>query len=204
MRDTTPNQKWVGKEAKRIKKRDGRGGMAAEGCQCVASMCGGRELAAWCIVDNFTLLGHDVECHDPETARTASKIADEPDLIYFNNTIEPRIKTKSIINGIFLYHLQEGGVVPSGQHRCSWQMSFGGNFSQPVPIAAHLAIEQIVPYQWMHSDWLGLAKKAAKTDSSGKFFVPWWEQQRMICGCVVAIIQYTRCRVHRTDNTQTQ
>jgi hypothetical protein len=26
----------------------------------------------------------------------------------------------------------------------------------------------------------------------------------MICGCVVAIIQYTRCRVHRTDNTQTQ
>ena len=83
-----------------MEKRDERGGMAAEGCQCTASMYGGRELAVWHIVDDCTTLGHGAQRHDPKTATAASKIADKPDLIYFNNTIELHIKIMSIVNGI--------------------------------------------------------------------------------------------------------
>jgi hypothetical protein len=51
-------------------------------------------------VDDHTLLSHDTERHDPNTAMTASKIAGEPDLIWFNNNIEPCVKIMSIINKI--------------------------------------------------------------------------------------------------------
>jgi hypothetical protein len=46
-------------------------------------------------------------------------------------------------------------------------MSFGGHFDQPVSIAMHWLIGQVVPY-WriMHGNWHGLAENAAKTDSS--------------------------------------
>jgi hypothetical protein len=48
------------------------------------------------------LLGHDAEHHDPNTAMTASKIAGKPDLVYFNNNIEPLAKITSIINELIL------------------------------------------------------------------------------------------------------
>ena len=83
-----------------MEKRDECGGVAAEGCQCTTFMCGGRELVSWRIIDDHTSLGHDAEPHDPKMAMTASKIADELDLTYFNNTIELRIKIMSIVNGI--------------------------------------------------------------------------------------------------------
>jgi hypothetical protein len=46
------------------------------------------------------------------------------------------------------------------------QMSFGGHFNQPVPIAMHWAMGPVVPYQQMRGNWHGLAKNAAKTDLS--------------------------------------
>jgi hypothetical protein len=46
------------------------------------------------------------------------------------------------------------------------QMSFGGHFGQPVPIAMHWLIGQDVPYRRMRGNLHGLAKNAAKTDSS--------------------------------------
>ena len=45
-------------------------------------------------------------------------------------------------------------------------MSFGGHFGQPMPIATHRLIGQVLPYQRMHGDWHGLAEKAVKTDLS--------------------------------------
>ncbi len=39
-------------------------------------------------IDDCTLLGHDAEHHDPNTATTSLKIVDEPDVIYFNNTVQ--------------------------------------------------------------------------------------------------------------------
>ncbi len=44
------------------------------------------------ILEDRTLLGHDAECHDPNTAMMASKIAGKPDLIYFDNNLEERSK----------------------------------------------------------------------------------------------------------------
>ncbi len=100
--DSTINQKWVGAEEKRVEKRDEHGGVA-EGCQCTKSACGRREGAMYRIVNNHTLLGHDAERHVPNMVMTASKIAGEPDLIYFNNIIEPLVKKMCIINEIIFY-----------------------------------------------------------------------------------------------------
>jgi hypothetical protein len=77
---TTTNQNWAGVGEARMEKRDKRGGVA-EGCQCATSACARRERATYCIINNCMLLGHDAECHDPNTAMTASKIAGNPDLI---------------------------------------------------------------------------------------------------------------------------
>jgi hypothetical protein len=96
-----------------VEKRDKCGGVA-EGCQCTMSVCGRREGAMYRTVDDCTLLGHDAEHHDPNTAATASKIAGKLDLIYFNNNIEPRPKMINIINEIILYFVQEREVAPSG------------------------------------------------------------------------------------------
>jgi hypothetical protein len=63
-----------------VEKRDECGGMA-EGCQCTMSACVRREGGTYHIVEDRTLLGHDAECHVPNTAMTASKIAGMPDLI---------------------------------------------------------------------------------------------------------------------------
>jgi hypothetical protein len=49
------------------------------------------------IVNDHTLLGHEAERHDPNTAMTASKIAGKLELIYFNDNIEPRSKITNII-----------------------------------------------------------------------------------------------------------
>jgi hypothetical protein len=79
--DSTTNQKRAGVEEKRVEKRDKHGGVA-EGCQCATSACGRREGAKYRIVDDCTLLSHDVERHVPNMAMTASKIAGKLDLIY--------------------------------------------------------------------------------------------------------------------------
>ena len=106
---TTTNQKWAGAVEERVEKRDEHGGVA-EGCQCTKSACGRREGAMYRIVDNPTLLGHDAECHDPNTAMMASKIAGDPDLIYFNNNIQPRSKIMNIFNEIiFIFCIRERG-----------------------------------------------------------------------------------------------
>ncbi len=97
-----------------MKRRDERGGVA-EGCQCATSACRRRVGATYHIVNDRTMLGHDAEHHDPNTAMTASKIAGEPDLIYFNNKIEPRAKITRIINEIiFCIIYKREGVAPGG------------------------------------------------------------------------------------------
>ncbi len=78
--DSTTNQKWAGVEEKRVEKRDKRGG-SGRGMPmhhvCVWKVRGGNVLHC----RDCTLLGHDAERHDPNTAMTASKIAGKPDLI---------------------------------------------------------------------------------------------------------------------------
>ncbi len=62
-----------------------------------------REGAMYRIVNDCTLLGHDAERLIPNKAMTVSKIAGEPDLMYFNNFIEPLVEIMSIINDINFY-----------------------------------------------------------------------------------------------------
>ena len=105
----------------------------------------------------------------PQYCDTASKLVGEPYLVYFNNRVESRVKIMSIMNEIiFILSTRERGWHPVASNHCSWRMSFGGHFCQPVPIATHRPIGQAVPYWWMCSDWHGLAKNTAKTNSS------WW------------------------------
>jgi hypothetical protein len=66
----------------------------------------------------------------------------------------------------FLYFVQEREAAPSSFTLLLVQMSFGGHFNQPVPIAMHWPIGQVVPYQQMHGNWHELAKNAIKTNSS--------------------------------------
>ncbi len=71
------------------------------------------------IVNNCTLLGHDAECHDPNMAMTASIIAGEPELIYFNDNIELRVKIISIINEINFYIMyKRESWCPAALHCC--------------------------------------------------------------------------------------
>jgi hypothetical protein len=65
----------------------------------------------------------------------------------------------------FSYFIQEREAAPSGLALLLVEMSFGGRFDQPVPIAMYWPIGQVVPYQRMHGNRHGLAKNAAKTDS---------------------------------------
>jgi hypothetical protein len=53
---------------------------------------------------------------------------------------------------IILYFVHEREAVPSGLALLRVQMSFGGHFGQPMPIATHCLIGQVIPYQWMHSN----------------------------------------------------
>jgi hypothetical protein len=89
-----------GHGGERGEKRD-KCGAVAEGCQCATSAGGRREGATYHIVNNCTLLGHDAKRNDQNMAMMASKIAGKPDLIYFNNDIEPHAKITSIIKEIF-------------------------------------------------------------------------------------------------------
>ncbi len=58
----------------------------------------------------------------------------------------------------FLFYLQERGGGASGLALLLIVMSFGSHFDQPVPIVTHRPIGQVVPYQWMHGGWYGLAE----------------------------------------------
>ncbi len=148
-----------------MEKRDKRGGVA-EGFQCTMSVCGRLEGATYSIVDNHMLLGHDAEPHDPNMAMTASKIAGEPDLIYFNNNIEPCSKITNIIHEVIFYFVQEREAAPSCLALLLMRISFGSHFNQPVSIAMDWLIGQVVQYQRMRGSWHGLAKNAAKTNLS--------------------------------------
>ena len=54
----------------------------------------------------------------------------------------------SIINEInFNIIYKREGVAPGGLALLLVEMSFGGHFGQPVPIAAHWPIGQFVPYR---------------------------------------------------------
>ncbi len=80
-------------------------------------------------------------------------------------------------------------MAPSSLALLLMRMFFGGHFGQPVPIAMHGPIGQVVPYQQMLGNWHGLAKNAAKTDSS------WWGCYAMVravaaCFVVVAWLSY--------------
>ena len=109
------------------------------------------------------MLGHDDERHDPNTATTPSKIADELDIIYFNNTLHSRVKITSISNEInFNINYKRGGVAPGGLALLLVVMSFGGHFGQPVPIPTHPPIGQVVPYRPICGNWHRFAKKATK------------------------------------------
>jgi hypothetical protein len=73
----------------------------------------------------------------------------------------------SIINEInFNIIYKREGVAPGSLVLLLLAMSFGGHFGQPVPIPTHWLIGQFMPYQRMHGNWHGLAKKAAKTNLS--------------------------------------
>jgi hypothetical protein len=117
--DSSTNQKWTGMEEKRVEKKDKRGGVA-EGCQCATSACGMREGAMYYIVDDRTLLGHEAKCHVPNTAMTASKIAGKPDLIYFNNIVEPLVKIMSIIHETNFYIIYERERRRPAALHCYW------------------------------------------------------------------------------------
>ncbi len=76
---------------------------------------GGRELAGAAhrqqLIGNF---GHGAQYFCRNTTMTASKTADELDLIYFNNIIEPRFKIMSIINKIiYILSTRERGGPPA-------------------------------------------------------------------------------------------
>ena len=86
-------------------------------------------------------LGHDAERHDPNMATAPPKIADEPDIIYFNIIVYSRVKITSIINEInFIIICKREGVAPGGLALLLVAMSFGGHFCQPVPINTHRPI----------------------------------------------------------------
>jgi hypothetical protein len=73
----------------------------------------------------------------------------------------------SIINEMnFNIIYKREGVAPGGLALLLLTMSFGGHFSQPVPIAVHQPIGQFVPNWQMRGNWHGLAEKAAKTNLS--------------------------------------
>ncbi len=150
--DSTTNQKWVGAEEKRVEKRGKRGGVA-EGCQCSTSACGRREGAMYRIVDNPTLLGHDAECHVPNTAMTASKIAGKLDPIYFYNIIELLVKIMSIINEIIF--------VLSTRKRGGAQQPHIAARAKSCPINGCVAIS------------MGLQKMLPKPNCHGEVVVPW-------------------------------
>ena len=119
------------------------------------------------IIDNHMLLDHNAERHDTNTATTASKIADEPNCVYFINIVAPGVKITSIINEIhFIIIYKREGVAPGSLKLLLAVMSFGGHFGQPVSIATYRPIGQVVPYWRMCGNWHGLVKKAAKTNSS--------------------------------------
>jgi hypothetical protein len=72
------------------------------------------------IVNNCTLLGHDAEHHVPNTDMMASKIAGKPDLIYFNNIIEPLVKIMGIVIEIIFYIIyKRERQRPAASHYCS-------------------------------------------------------------------------------------
>jgi hypothetical protein len=68
-------------QGRRVWRRGTNVGEWQRDAKCTTSACGRWEGATYRIVDNCTLLGHDAERHDPNTAMMASKIAGKLDLI---------------------------------------------------------------------------------------------------------------------------
>ncbi len=104
----------------------------------------------------------------------------------------------------FLYFVQDREVAPSGLTLLLLWMSFGGHFDQPVSIAMHWPIGQVVPYQRMCGNRHGLAENAAQTESS------WWGCCAMVrvavaCFVVVAWLWYDKqvVTLQRPNNSPT-
>jgi hypothetical protein len=156
------------------------------------------------IVNNRTLLGHDAECHVPNTAMTASKIAGKLDLIYFNNIIELLIKIIGII-------IEINFILPTRER---------GGAQQPC-IAAPVN-DFSWPFWPTRANHHALTNRAGCALSTDAWLLAWVCQKcrqyqlvmvrllchgesgsSMFCGCGVAIIQYTSCKVQRPNNTPT-
>ena len=91
-------------------------------------------------------------------------------------------------------------MVPSNLHCCLLGISFGGHFGQPVPIAMHRLIGQVVPYQQMCGDWHELAKKAAKTKLSWQVCCA-MVRAALACFVVVLWVSYNTQDVEYTGLT---
>ena len=100
-------------------------------------------MAAWHIIKDHMLLGHDAERYDPNTTMTASKQAGEPDLICFNDIIEAHVKIMSIFIKINFYIIyKREGAAPGGLALLLVAMSFGRHFGQPMLGAVLIKIQE--------------------------------------------------------------
>ncbi len=155
------------------------------------------------IVNDCTLLGHDAEHHDPNTAMTASKIAGEPDLMQFNNNIEPRVKTMSIINEIkFIFYKRERRR-PAALHCCLCKCLLAPFWPT---CANHHALAnragRALSMDAWQSAWVG-QKCCQNRLAMVRLLCHGESGSGMFCGCGMAIIQYTSCKVQRPNNTPT-
>ena len=137
-------------------------------------------MAAQHIVDGCALLSLDAERHDLNTTMMVSKQAGKPDPIYFNNIIEAQVKIMSIIIKKIVHYLQVRGGGTRWSCIAACGNVFWWPFGQPMPIATHPPIGKVMSYQPMCGNWHRLAKKAAKINSPGKVFLPWWERHRRV------------------------
>ena len=82
---------------------------------------------------------------------------------------------------------------PGGLALLHVAMSFSGHFGQPVPIATHWLIEQVVPYRLMRGDWHGLAEMAITTNLSWRVRCA---QVKAAAACFVVVLCGYR-RIHK-------
>jgi hypothetical protein len=93
----------------------------------------------------------------------------------------------------FLLSTREG-VAPGGHTSLLVTMLFGGHFGQPMLIAMHQPIGQVMPYQLMHGNWHGLAKTAAKTGSSWQFCCA---MVRAVAAACFVVVLCGYCTIHK-------
>ena len=118
------------------------------------------------------LLSHDAERHGPNTAMMTSKIADERDLIYFNNNIEQCVNITSISNEIFLYYLQEReGVTLAASHCCLWQCLLVAILANPCQSPHIGRLGGLCPINECVAIGMGWSKRPPKSTRHGEAVV---------------------------------